>query len=130
MEVWQGSAIVSNLQQLNLLSARQWRTAASLSQGEALIEFHCQEVLSLIKAGKFNLISKLLASLDKIAPFHNKALFAKLETLLAQGSFVKAFYFLKSIYPQKKISKLLGIRSAVWVCMCADLTFDEVKNAY
>jgi tetratricopeptide (TPR) repeat protein len=128
-KVWRGSALVSNLRKLNLRSAFEWRVAASLSQGESRVLFHYEEIMSLIKAGKFDLVHKLIISLEESDPFHEKLFLAKVEIFLAQGNFEKALNILKSI-PKNKIFQIIPFQKVTLICVGADLTAEEAKEYF
>jgi hypothetical protein len=128
IEVWRSSAVVSNLQKLNKQAAREWHLAASFSQGEPLINFRYQEILSLIKAGKFELVYRKIFNLEIIAPLHNKLILAKLEIKIAEGSFENALNILRDFRADKNILEYISIQRVALICIGANLTVDEAKE--
>ena len=127
VDTWRCSALVSNIRKLNLRAANEWGLATRLSKGDALIQSLYQEIMSLIKSGKYQSIISRIKTLEKIAPGHEKLFLAKLEVCIAQGHFQGALEVLKNIRSHKQF-QFIPTQRASFICMNANLALDEAKK--
>ncbi|APB98206.1 hypothetical protein [Polynucleobacter asymbioticus] len=127
-DVWRASAVVSNLENLNLRSVKAWKLAASLTKGEQSIECRYQEILALIKAGKYKTIGLRIGNLRKVAPSHLKYVLAQLEVNFARGNYHQALKFLEMIISKNQSFNLIPIQKVGLICFESNLSLEEAKN--